>query len=45
MLQFVGLLLQGIQTLHSLDLILKIHFGINNLSSDNLEYSEEVSQM
>ena len=45
MLQFVGLPLQLIQTLHSLDLILKIHSGINNLSSDNLEYSEEVSQL
>ena len=39
MLQFVGLPLQWIQTLHSLDLILKIHSGINNLISDNLEYS------
>ena len=33
-----------IQTLHSLDLILKIPSGINNLISDKLEYSEEVSQ-
>ena len=30
-LQFVGLLLQWIPNLHSLDLILKIHSGINNL--------------
>ena len=39
------LLLQGIQILHSLDLIPKIHSGINNLISDKLEYSEEVSQL
>ena len=39
MLQFVELLLQRIQTLHSLDLILKIHSGIKNLISDKLEYS------
>ena len=45
MLQFVGLLLQWIQTLHSLDLILKIHSGINSLISDKLKYSEEVSQL
>ena len=45
MLQFVWLLLQWIQTLHSLDLILKIHSGINNLISDELEDSEEVSQL
>ena len=44
MLQFVALLLQWIQTLHSLDLILKILSGINNLSSDKFGYSEEVSQ-
>ena len=44
MLQFVGLLLQWLQTLHSLDLFLKIPSGINNLSSDKLEYSEKVSQ-
>ena len=43
--QFVGLLLQWIRTLHSLDLILKIHSGINNLNSDKLEYSEVVSQL
>ena len=34
-LQFVGSLLQWIQTLHSLHLILKIHSGINNLSQTN----------
>ena len=39
------LLLQRIQTLHSLDLILKIHSGINNLISDKIEYSEEVNQL
>ena len=44
MLQFVGLLLQWIQTLHSLNLLLKIHSGINILISDKLEYSEEVNQ-
>ena len=44
MLQFVGLLLQWIQTMDSLDLILKIHSGINNLISDKLEYSEEINQ-
>ena len=44
MLQFVGLLLQWIQTLHSLDLRLKIISGIKNLSSDRLEYSEGISQ-
>ena len=38
------LLLQGIQTLHSLDFTLKNHSGINNSISDKLEYSEEVSQ-
>ena len=43
-LQFVGLLFQSIQTLHSLDLILKIHSVVNNLSSDKLEYSKVVSQ-
>ena len=43
-LQFVGLLLQWIQNLHSLELLLRILSGINNLSSDKLEYSEEVSQ-
>ena len=45
MLQFVGLLLQWKQTLHLLDLILKILSRINNLISDKLEYSEEVSQL
>ena len=44
MLQFVGLLLQWIQALHSLDLIVKIVSGINNLISDKIDYSEEVSQ-
>ena len=44
MLQFVGLQLQWIQTLHSLDFILKIHCGLNNSIWDNLHYSEEVSQ-
>ena len=44
MLQFVGLLLQRIQTLHSLDRKLKIQSGINNLISDKLEHSKEVSQ-
>ena len=43
-LQFVGLLLQWIQPLHSLDLILKIYSGINILSSDKLEYLEEVNR-
>ena len=43
-LQFVGLLLQRIPTLLSLDLMLKIHCGINNSISDHLEYSEEVNQ-
>ena len=43
-LQFVGLLLQRLQTRHSLDLILEIHSGIKNLISHNLEYSKEVSQ-
>ena len=32
------------KTLHSLDPILKIQSGSNNLISDKLEYSEEVSQ-
>ena len=45
LLQFVGSLLQRIQTLHSLDLTLKTGSGINNLISDKLEYSEEVSQL
>ena len=45
MLQFVGLLVQWIQTLHSLDLILKIHSGINNSIADKLEHSEVISQM
>ena len=31
--------------LHSLDLIVKIHSGINNLISDKSEYSEKVSQL
>ena len=44
MLQFVGFLLQGIQSLHALDHILKIHCDINNLISDKLEYSDEVIQ-
>ena len=35
-LQFAGLLLQGIQTLHSPDLILKIHSGINSLILEKL---------
>ena len=43
-LQIVELHLQKIQTLHSLDLILKIHSGINKLISHKLEYSEEISQ-
>ena len=43
--QFVGLLLQWIQTLHSPDHTLKIHFGINNLFSDKLEHPENVSQL
>ena len=43
MLQFVGLLLQWIQTRHSLDRALKVFSGINNLISDKSEYSEEVS--
>ena len=34
MLQFVGLLLERIQTVHSLDLILKIHSGITILITD-----------
>ena len=33
------------KTLHSLDHTLKIHPGISNLTSDKLEYSEEVSQL
>ena len=44
MLQFVGLLLQWKWTLHSLDFVLKIHSGINNLISNKLEHPEEVSQ-
>ena len=40
MLQFVGLLLQWIQTLYALDLTLKIHSGNNHLILDKLEYSE-----
>ena len=44
MLLFVGLLLQSVQTLLSLDHTLEIHSAINNLISDKLEYSEEVSQ-
>ena len=44
MLQLVELLLQWLQNLHSLDLILKIHSGINNSSWDKLEDLEEVSQ-
>ena len=44
MLQFVELPLQWIQTLLLLKRTLKIHSGINNLISDKLEYSEEVSQ-
>ena len=34
-----------IATLHSLDLILKLDSGINNLSWDKIENSEEVSQL
>ena len=45
MLQFVGLLVQRIQTLHSPDFTLKIDSGINNLISDKLENSEEVNQL
>ena len=37
-LQFVGLLLQWRQTLHSLDLFLKIHSGIKNLILENSEH-------
>ena len=36
MLQFLGLLFQGIQTLHSLERTLKIHSDINKLISENL---------
>ena len=43
-LQFVRLLLQWIKTLHSLDHTLKIHSGVNNLVSDNLENSQRFSQ-
>ena len=42
--QFAEMLLQREQSSGSLDHILKIHSGINNSISDNLEYSEEVSQ-
>ena len=42
---FRRLLLQWIQILHSLDILVKIHSGINNLSSHKLEYSEDVSQL
>ena len=41
--QFVGLLLQRIQTMHSLDLKMNTHSGINLLVLDKLEHSEEVS--
>ena len=41
--QFVGLPLQLIQTLHSMDCTLKIHSVTNNLISDKLEYSEVVN--
>ena len=44
-LQFLGMLLQCIQTLHSLNRLLKIHSGINNLISGKLKYSGEVSQL
>ena len=43
-LQFVALLLEWTQTLHSPDRTLKIYSGINNLILDTLEYSQEVSQ-
>ena len=44
MLQFVALLLQGVQTRHSLDRTLKIHSGTENFISDKLENMEVVSQ-
>ena len=44
MLQFVELPLQWIKTQHSLDRTLKFSSGINNSISENIEYSEEVSQ-
>ena len=44
MLQFFELPLQWIETLHSLDRILKIHSDISNSMSDKLNYSEEASQ-
>ena len=45
MLQFVGLPLQRIKTLHSLGLTLKMHFSINKLISDTWDYSNEISQL
>ena len=44
MIQFVKMPLQWTQTLHSLDRILKIHSGIINSRSDELENSETVNQ-
>ena len=44
-LQFVGLLLHLIETLHSLDRTLKLQSGFNILISDKLEYSEVVREM
>ena len=43
--QFLGLLLHWIKTLLLQDRALKILFGINNLISDKLEYSEVVNQL
>ena len=43
LLRFVGLIIQWVQTLHSMDPSMEINSGINNLIADNLEYSEEVN--
>ena len=45
MLQLVELPMQGIQTLHLINRTVKNGSGINSLILDNLEYSEDVSQL
>ena len=45
MMQFIGLLLQGTQSLHSLVCTLKVHSGINNFISDNLKNSAVINQL
>ena len=45
MVQFLKRPLQWIQTLESLDRTLKIHSVISSLTTDKLEYDEEVNQL